>query len=231
MCFFQSAFSLSLSFPPPSCPSSVRPRWRPTTERSSRRHTPICHSFAQHHRRARLQYPAFSFSKCLAQWHFISSPALCSRLQALQTLTNGGRALSTSLYFIHSRERRTDQVACRVIVDRYALPDGADPNACDPGKQTWCGGTWNTIRANLDYIQDAGFTASTFFAPSVYSVLVMMCRAVWISPVSQNYEGPRTPYGDPYHGYWISDATKLNSKFGTSDDLKALSDDLHNRGM
>lgn len=64
----------------------------------------------------------------------------------------------------------TDQDACRVIVDRYALPDGADPNACDPGKQTWCGGTWNTIRANLDYIQDAGFTASTFFAPSVLSV-------------------------------------------------------------
>ena len=54
---------------------------------------------------------------------------------------------------------------------------------------------------------------------------------VWISPVSQNYEGPRTPYGDPYHGYWIADATQLNSKFGTADDLKALSDELHRRGM
>jgi len=54
---------------------------------------------------------------------------------------------------------------------------------------------------------------------------------VWISPISQNYEGPPTPYGDPYHGYWIADATKLNSHFGTSDDLKALSDELHRRGM
>jgi len=45
-----------------------------------------------------------------------------------------------------------------------------------------CGGTWNSIRENLDYIQNAGFTA------------------IWISPVNQNYEGPRTPYGDPYHG-------------------------------
>lgn len=45
-----------------------------------------------------------------------------------------------------------------------------------------CGGTWNTIRENLDYIQNAGFTA------------------IWISPVNQNYEGPRTAYGDPYHG-------------------------------
>lgn len=45
-----------------------------------------------------------------------------------------------------------------------------------------CGGSWNTIRENLDYIQNAGFTA------------------IWISPINQNYEGPQTAYGDPYHG-------------------------------
>lgn len=101
----------------------------------------------------------------------------------------------------------------QVIIDRYALPDGADPNQCPPGTRTWCGGTWNSLRQNLDYIQDAGFTA------------------VWISPVSQNYEGPTTPYGDPYHGYWIADASQLNARFGTSDDLKNLSDELHRRGM
>ncbi|KAH8108459.1 alpha-amylase [Phellopilus nigrolimitatus] len=101
----------------------------------------------------------------------------------------------------------------QIIVDRYALPDGADPTACNTADQTWCGGTWNTISANLDYIQNAGFTA------------------IWISPVSQNYQGERTPYGDPYHGYWIADASQLNEKFGTSDDLKALSDEIHSRGM
>ncbi|KAG2041437.1 glycoside hydrolase family 13 protein [Suillus americanus] len=101
----------------------------------------------------------------------------------------------------------------QVIIDRYALPGGADPNQCPPGTRTWCGGTWNSLRQNLDYIQNAGFTA------------------VWISPVSQNYEGPTTPYGDPYHGYWIADASKLNSRFGTSNDLKNLSDELHRRGM
>jgi alpha-amylase len=52
-----------------------------------------------------------------------------------------------------------------------------------------------------------------------------------MSPVSQNYEGPRTAYGDAYHGYWIADASKLNSRFGTSEDLKALSAELHRRGM
>ncbi|EPQ58540.1 alpha-amylase [Gloeophyllum trabeum ATCC 11539] len=101
----------------------------------------------------------------------------------------------------------------QIIVDRFALPDGADPNACDTSKQTWCGGNWKTIKDNLDYIQDAGFTA------------------IWISPISQNYQGERTPYGDPYHGYWIQDASKLNEKFGTADDLKALSDEVHRRGM
>ncbi|KAI0048237.1 glycoside hydrolase family 13 protein [Auriscalpium vulgare] len=101
----------------------------------------------------------------------------------------------------------------QVITDRYALPAGADPTVCDPNQQTWCGGTWNTIRENLDYIQQAGFTA------------------IWISPVQQNYQGPRTAYGDAYHGYWIADATKLNEHFGTADDLKALSAELHRRNM
>ena len=56
--------------------------------------------------------------------------------------------------------RDRDKHAYRIITDRFALPKGADLTACDPGKQTFCGGTWNTIRDNLDYIQNAGFTAS-----------------------------------------------------------------------
>ncbi|KZT44175.1 glycoside hydrolase family 13 protein [Sistotremastrum suecicum HHB10207 ss-3] len=101
----------------------------------------------------------------------------------------------------------------QVVTDRYALPPNAPNSTCDPGQQTWCGGTWNSITANLDYIQNAGFTA------------------VWISPVSQNWEGPRTPYGDAYTGYWVQDISQLNEHFGTSDDLKALSSALHSRGM
>lgn len=49
--------------------------------------------------------------------------------------------------------------------------------------------------------------------------------------MSQNYKGPTTPYGDPYHGYWVADATLLNDRFGTSNDFKSLSRELHNRGM
>lgn len=146
----------------------------------------------------------------------------------------------------------------RILTDRFALPAGADPTTCDTGAQTWCGGTWNTyvtsyfrllcsepgymrvlrsnlliicirIRENLDYIQDAGFTASTL----CYH-LELHCSdrdLVWISPVNQNYQGPRTAYGDPYHGYWMADITKLNDRFGKAEDLKALIDELHRRDM
>ncbi|KAJ7445782.1 glycoside hydrolase family 13 protein [Mycena galericulata] len=104
----------------------------------------------------------------------------------------------------------------QVITDRFALEPGVVVNECVLSQQTWCGGTWNrhvAIRENLDYIQNAGFTA------------------IWISPVNQNYEGPRSAYGDPYHGYWPADVSQLNEHFGTADDLKALSAEVHRRNM
>ncbi|KAH7341568.1 alpha-amylase [Rhizoctonia solani] len=102
----------------------------------------------------------------------------------------------------------------QIITDRFALPEGSKTplDACDPMKQRYCGGTWNSIRENLDYIQHMGFTA------------------IWISPVSKNIEGV-TAYGEPYHGYWIEDISQLNAHFGTAQDLKALSTELHARGM
>ncbi|KAG8937107.1 hypothetical protein FRC02_006307 [Tulasnella sp. 418] len=102
----------------------------------------------------------------------------------------------------------------QIITDRFALPQGSkvDPSACNPLDQTWCGGTWSSIRENLDYIQDMGFTA------------------IWISPVHHNIE-EHTAYGDAYHGYWIDDISKLNPRFGTPDDLKALVKELHRRDM
>lgn len=101
----------------------------------------------------------------------------------------------------------------QVITDRYALPSGTANSTCDTSKQTFCGGTWKGIRENLDYIQNMGFTA------------------IWISPVNKNYDGPRTAYGDAYHGYWVQDVSQLNPRFGTEDDLNELITELHKRGM
>lgn len=65
-----------------------------------------------------------------------------------------------------------------------------------------------------------------------YRVLISrLALRVWISPVNQNYEGPTSAYGDAYHGYWTADVSQLNSHFGTSDDLKALSAEVHRRNM
>ncbi|KAK8864242.1 hypothetical protein IAR55_001488 [Kwoniella newhampshirensis] len=107
----------------------------------------------------------------------------------------------------------------QLLTDRFAPPSDTAPartsplpSTCDPALQTWCGGTWLSIIDKLDYIQGMGFDA------------------VWISPVSQNID-VYTPYNYAYHGYWVNDPLTLNPRFGTSDDLKALSAALHSRGM
>lgn len=38
-------------------------------------------------------------------------------------------------------------------------------------------------------------------------------------------------FGYAYHGYWQENLYMLNDHFGTADDLKALSQALHDRGM
>ncbi|KAI5241351.1 alpha-amylase [Aureobasidium subglaciale] len=88
----------------------------------------------------------------------------------------------------------------QVLTDRFARSDGSTTAKCDPvGK--YCGGSYQGIIKELDYIQNMGFTAT------------------W------------TPYGEPWHGYWQQDLFKLNSAFGTAEDLRDLATALHNRGM
>ena len=100
----------------------------------------------------------------------------------------------------------------QVLTDRFALTNGSTAVACDPSLQHYCGGTWQGIIKNLDYIQDMGFDA------------------IWISPVTSQVKG-NTDVGAAYHGFWPDDMNKVNENFGTEDDLKALSAALHSRGM
>ncbi|KAH9999621.1 glycoside hydrolase family 13 protein [Russula compacta] len=99
----------------------------------------------------------------------------------------------------------------QLITDRFATSnDSAVP--CNTGERKYCGGSWKGITNHLDYIQYMGFDA------------------IWISPVSANVEG-ETPQGEAYHGYWTKDSTSLNPHFGTPDDLRALSEAAHDRGI
>jgi len=71
--------------------------------------------------------------------------------------------------------------------------------------------------------------------------------AIWITPVTEQLP-QNTSDGSSYHGYWQQnmyvmsyitlgdieadcDSYELNDKLGTADDLKALSQALHDRGM
>lgn len=68
----------------------------------------------------------------------------------------------------------------QVITDRYHRSSDLDA-PCNI--TNYCGGTWNGITENLDYIQNMGFTA------------------IQISPVNLNINST-TIYGQAFHGYW-----------------------------
>lgn len=100
----------------------------------------------------------------------------------------------------------------QVVTDRFALTNGSTTQVCATELGLYCGGTWQGIINELDYIQGMGFDA------------------VWISPVTTQLAG-NSGDGSSYHGYWQTDINTVNSAFGTEADLQALSAALHSRGM
>lgn len=136
---------------------------------------------------------------------------LCSSVASFLAFALVGGA---SHAFAATAEQWKERTIYQIITDRFALPTSIDQStSCNVTDQTFCGGTWSGITAMLDYITSMGFTA------------------IWISPVHKNYDGPRTAYGDAYHGYWVTDIGALNDRFGTADDLKTLVAEVHRRGM
>ncbi|KAJ5466958.1 hypothetical protein N7475_004710 [Penicillium sp. IBT 31633x] len=99
-----------------------------------------------------------------------------------------------------------------MLTDRFARTDGSTTAACDTEERQYCGGTWQGIINQLDYIQGMGFTA------------------IWITPVTAQLT-ENTKYGEAYHGYWQQDINALDPNYGTADDLKALASALHERDM
>jgi hypothetical protein len=47
----------------------------------------------------------------------------------------------------------------QVMTDRYSRTDASTTAKCDAAAGVYCGGTWQGIINNLDYIQNMGFTA------------------------------------------------------------------------
>ncbi|WP_328518272.1 alpha-amylase family glycosyl hydrolase [Actinoplanes sandaracinus] len=113
-----------------------------------------------------------------------------------------------------------------VVPDRFANGDTGN----DQGKLTgdrlttghdptdagfYHGGDIQGVIDKLDYIQGLGTTA------------------IWLTPIFENkpVQGTGKDASAGYHGYWITDFTRVDPHFGTNEDLKRLVELVHQRGM
>jgi glycosidase len=113
-----------------------------------------------------------------------------------------------------------------VMADRFANGDpGNDDGGLTGGRLTtgfdptdkafYHGGDLKGLTRKLDYIKGLGTTA------------------LWLTPSFQN----RAVQGGPgqesagYHGYWVTDFTRIDPHLGTNADMKALIKAAHKRGM
>jgi glycosidase len=100
--------------------------------------------------------------------------------------------------------------------DRGGLTGGRLVTGFDPtDKAFFHGGDLKGLIARLGYIQGLGATA------------------IWVGPIFRNkpVQGPPGHESAGYHGYWITDFTRVDPHFGTNEDFKALVDAAHARGM
>ncbi len=91
------------------------------------------------------------------------------------------------------------------------LATGFDPTH----KGFYHGGDLKGLVARLDYIQGLGTTA------------------IWLGPIYKNkpVQGGPGQESAGYHGYWITDFTRVDPHFGEERDMRAFVDAVHARGM
>jgi len=110
-----------------------------------------------------------------------------------------------------------DAVLYFAIVDRFADGDLSNDVKVDrAAKGAFHGGDLKGLRERLDDIADLGVTA------------------LWITPVVKNIDGFVTGAGFPdwaYHGYWADDFTSTDPRFGGEEELEALVEECHERGI
>lgn len=100
--------------------------------------------------------------------------------------------------------------------DRGGLKGGRLQTGFDPtSKGFYQGGDLKGLLRRLDYIKGMGVTA------------------IWFAPVFKNkpVQGPVGQESSGYHGYWVTDFTRVDPHFGENGDFKAFVDAAHERGM
>jgi glycosidase len=141
----------------------------------------------------------------------------CTGTPAPSVSGGAATAASAAPVSVTPQESWRDGVLYFAIVDRFADGDSSNNQNVDRhAKGTFHGGDLAGLRQQLDELADLGVTA------------------LWITPVVKNIDGFVTGAGFPdwgYHGYWADDFYRLDPRFGSEADLKALVDGAHARGM
>lgn len=119
----------------------------------------------------------------------------------------GGFSSQDAMYLIMT-DRFADSDSSNDGVNATASESSAEAAAERAKPRGWHGGDLRGVRDHLDYIQHLGF------------------NTVWLTPVYANEHEP-----DSYHGYGATDMFKVDPHYGSLDDLRALSAELHRRGM
>ena len=118
----------------------------------------------------------------------------------------------------------TDENFYFVMADRFAngstendlggLPDDPLVSGFDPTRKGFYqGGDLRGILDRLDYVEGLGTTS------------------IWLTPSFKNKAVQPEDASAGYHGYWITDFTQIDPHLGTNEDLAALVDAAHERGM
>lgn len=116
------------------------------------------------------------------------------------------------LYFLlPDRFENGDPANDKGGLDGDRLATGFDPSH----KGFFHGGDLKGLIQRLDYIESLGATA------------------IWLGPIYKNkpVQGPKGQESAGYHGYWITDFTRVDPHFGSNAEMKAFVDAAHARGI
>ncbi len=102
------------------------------------------------------------------------------------------------------------KVFYQIMVDRFATDKNSQCSTVKNGRlDEFLGGNLSGISNNMDFLKDLGVDA------------------VLLSPVYQNQDSKL----ESYHGYWPVDFLKVDKRFGSEDQLTALVEGAHKRGI
>lgn len=146
-------------------------------------------------------------------------------LLATTAVAGPGAAQSDTLSARRQRPAE-DEVIYFLLPDRFANGDPSNDHGGLSGDRLatgydptdagfYHGGDLKGLTGRLDYLHGLGVTA------------------IWIAPIFQNkpVQGPPGHESAAYHGYWITDFTRVDPHLGTNDDFRKLVDAAHAKGM